>query len=306
MTNRQMEYLVTIYHEGSIRKAANKLYISQPALSQQLQRLESEIGITLFERNTVFLKPTYQGKHYLDMLEQTLLRFNQEQIWQNEAMHLMHGKLSIGISPSRSSQFLPQILNKYHKLFPAIQIELHEEYMLFLPELLQRNQIDLALMILDSFAENFVFLPLLHEKLMLVTPKGSSADKICQQSCSLTGHIDITALTQEPFVAIKSGGRIRKHTDEIFKKYCIQPNIILETKNTDLALDLCASGYGISIIAELIAKNHTKADSLNFYSLSHEIDPWTLGIAYHPNHYISKAMDAFLNLVAETAHNEFL
>lgn len=306
MTNRQMEYLIAIYHEGCIRKAADKLFISQPALSQQLQRLEAEIGIKLFERNTAFLKPTYEGKHYLEMLEQVLIQFDQERIWQNESKNLIHGKISIGISPSRSTQFLPKLLPRFHESYPGIQIELREEYMLFLPDLLLKNEIDFALMVLDTFVEDFTFLPLLQEHLVLVAPTDSHADLLCRQSCSHTGHINIEELAAEPFLAIKNGGRIRKKTNEIFEKHNIIPNIILETKNTDLALQLCSTGYGISIVAELIAQAYQNVGSFHCYSLEHEIEPWTLGIAYHPDHYVSSAMDTFIRMTQEEAKHQFL
>ena len=64
MNFRQLEYVITIYREGTLTKAAEKLFISQPALTQQLQKLEKEIGTQLFDRTTTPLTPTYAGKYH--------------------------------------------------------------------------------------------------------------------------------------------------------------------------------------------------------------------------------------------------
>ena len=299
MTDRQMRYLITIYHEGSIRKAAEKLYVSQPALSQQLQRIESDIGIRLFERSTTFLKATYEGRHYLETLEQVMLRMDQEKIWQYEAQQLTHSELSIGVSPARAPQFIPALLPRFHRQYPGVRIDLHEEHMFTIPELLRKNEIDFALMVIDAFVKDFIFIPIVQEKLVLVVPEDSPADHICRAACERSGHIDITELSDEPFIAMKTNGHVREKTDEMFASKGISPNIVLELKHSDLAVELCASGYGITVVAELLAESYKNLGGFHLYSLEHEIAPWTLGVAYHPDHYISRAMEAFIDITKE-------
>ena len=114
MNFRQLEYVITIYREGTLTKAAEKLFISQPALTQQLQKLEKEIGTQLFDRTTTPLTPTYAGKYYLDIMEKILYENQQALSWLEDIDSLNRGKIVLGISDIRSLQFLPVLLPVQH------------------------------------------------------------------------------------------------------------------------------------------------------------------------------------------------
>ena len=304
MNFKQLEYLITIKREGGLHRAAAKLFISQPALSQQLQRIEDELGIQIFDRSTSPLRPTYEGQHYLEVAEQILYAHKQAQIWISETTHCLHSKISIGISPSRSIQFLPFILPEFHKKYPGIQIELHEDHMFSLQSLALKGEIDLALMVAELFCEGMTFIPLLRERFYLAVPPHSKADALCQTQLHSHGRIDLNAFVNELFVLLHHGGNLRKRVDQYFSRQKITPKILLETTNMDLAYTLCHAGYGLTFVPEMcIASSHIQPGPNCYLLHEPEFQSWPLGISYLPNHYQTKAMTAFINFVKDRFSN---
>lgn len=296
MNFKQLEYIMTIYYEGGIHKAAAKLFISQPALSQHLQRVEEEIGIRIFERGTNPLRPTYAGQHYLNTVERLLYEHRQEQIWIDEMNHNMHGKLSIGISAARSMQFLPKLLPEFRKIFPQIEIDLHEEPMFSFQSMMAKGEIDFALMAAEIFCDGLVYIPLVRERFFLAVPPESEANEICRKSVEECGVVRLEQLAGEPFILLRHGGHTRKVADELFAKKGIIPDIALETTNADLAFALSGAGYGLSFVSGMCAEFSNAYPRPNCYPMNDgEFKEWTLGVAYRREHYQTKAMAAFID-----------
>lgn len=127
MDIRQLRYFLTIADEGSISKAAEKLHMSQPPLSQQLKLLETELGVQLFERNTRKITLTNVGEALLYRTRQILDLF---ELTKNEVMDInegLDGTLSIGTVSSAGATFLPDIMQRFHQKYPRVKFEILDE-----------------------------------------------------------------------------------------------------------------------------------------------------------------------------------
>lgn len=294
MNLKQMEYILEIYRCGGVHAAARKLYISQPALSQHLQRAEDELGIRIFERGTRSMKVTFDGQKCLDSFERILYEYEQLENWIDESHHLSHGSLTIGIPPVRAMQFLPLLLPEFKKSFPGIKIQLRELPSADLPAAIRRGDVDLALFIVERFAADLCFIPLAQETLWLAVEPGSEADRICQQSVEQSGQIDLRLLSDQPFLMLPKGSNLRSQADELFSRYRIHPKTALETATVDLSVTLAASGIGLFIVSEVFLYFSRSDYQPKVYSLAHDTESYRLGIAYHPSHYQSRAMNEFI------------
>lgn len=300
MNLKQLEYIVTINREGGIKKAAEKLFITQPALSQQLIRVEEELGIRIFERGKgAQFTPTYEGQHYLEIAERILYEQDQARIWIEEAHNMLHGRLSIGISQPRCRQVMPLLLPEFKRRYPQIQIEIHEEPMFKAKAMIMSGEIDLALMISEYFSDGLTFDPLFRERFFLAVPPDSDVDRRCQQHVETSGQVRIEDLANEDYILLHHGGYLRKLVDDMFERKRITPNIILETVDSDLALSLCAADCGLTFASEMSTLFSGISPRPSYYSMEHELESWWLGIAYHPEHYQTKVMRTFLSFARE-------
>ena len=154
MEYRDFEYVLTIYQEKSLSKAAEKLYITQPALSIFLTRLETQLQTRLFERTKRGLVPTYAGQKYIEFARQSIAlgrSFDQELC---EIQAERKGILRLGTSPHIGSIVLPEVLFSFQNRYPNIQLAITEGTSLTLEKLIDNNELDLALMHLPLLCEH--------------------------------------------------------------------------------------------------------------------------------------------------------
>jgi DNA-binding transcriptional LysR family regulator len=146
MELRHLRYFVAVAEELSFRRAAEKLRLSQPALSAQIRALEDELTVRLFERNTRTVKLTHPGRVFLESARQTLATAMQAQEGVRSAAHGLSGTLRVGLIAPVANAWLAAILRRFLQRFPGVQISLFD---LSSPAQLQRlraGELDAALL----------------------------------------------------------------------------------------------------------------------------------------------------------------
>ena len=126
MTYKELLYVKTIAEEKSISKASRKLYISQPSLSQAIQRIEESLGTILFKRTNTGLLLTLAGEKYYKMANQILKIYDDFRLEVNDINEMKTGKINIGITMHLSVYVLPIILPKFKEVCPFIDIFVFE------------------------------------------------------------------------------------------------------------------------------------------------------------------------------------
>lgn len=302
MNFKQLEYVLAIYQEGNLTKAAARLYITQPALSQQLVKLEAEIGAPLFDRSTIPMKPTYVGQHYLKTIQHILFEHEQSLRWIEDLSLYKAGQLTIGMPVVRSLQFLPILLPEFKKRYPNIEIILKEAPALALPLMIEKGEIDFALIIAETDQTGLTFLPLLSERTFLAVPADFSVNRTLKTSMEKNGSLDIRCCAHEAFILLKRGHRLHDIANRIFHEADISPPILLKTENVTLSHQLTAAGYGLSYVSEIAVLQASFDTPPEYYPLTGPNTVWNLGIAYHPGKYVTKAMEAFFAFTKETVN----
>lgn len=297
MDLKQFEYVLTINEERSFSKAAKKLFISQPSLSQYINRLETQLGVTIFDRNTTPLTLTYEGELYIEtalnimsILENLRKKFD-------DVSDLKIGRLNIGLTPSKANNPLPAILPVFKAKYPGIDFMITEASSSELEEMLSHSMVDLCLMNLPIKSKNIEYDEILSEKMYLAAPpdyNGPSADKGEKYP-----YIDIKELANEPFILLHADQRVRQIADSVFANSGVKPKILLETSSIETALRLSAAGMGFCFVPESYIESSGLVHQPKFYSFGEPAFSWTLVIAYRQNAYRTKAVTAFADIVKE-------
>ena len=300
MNERELLYIKTIADTKSISKAAEELFIAQPSLSQSLQRIERELGTHLFIREPRGMKLTYAGEKYYLMAKEILDIYSD---FKSEITHineLKAGRLVIGIARYMGMNILPNILPKFNKNYPNIEIIIREENTRVLENLVLGGNVDFALTHVHKkeMNEKINYEILKEDEFLLVTPKSylMNSDKIKVKDGK--SYVDLRDLEGEKFILLDINKGIRKVQDRTIKSYGINPEVVFTTKNFETAKRLAANGMGITIIPKDYLNIFSQDKNYDSFNLSGtEENIWYTAILTIPDIYKSQATKVFIDEV---------
>lgn len=205
MDFKELEYILVIAQEKNISKAAKRLYITQPALSRFLLRLEEQLGTELFVRENRQYLPTYAGELYLEMARTALAAKRSFDTRLNRFLNSNSGAISLGITPGRGRTLLPKILPGFRAAFPEYELKLYEEDVETLERLLSDGTIETAVFtIVDESDRNdseFKYMTITQEEIVLCTSKNERYSLIAKTDPARRyPWIDIQLIKDECFL----------------------------------------------------------------------------------------------------------
>ncbi|SJZ48395.1 LysR family transcriptional regulator [Garciella nitratireducens] len=300
MDERTYSYLKAIIDNGSISEAANKLYITQPALSQFIKRIEEKFGIELFERDFRPLRLTESGKVFMESLEKIkMIEKNTVDVIQ-EMNNLKRGSLTIGTSYYRTYYFLPPIIKRYMKRYPGIDIKLIEENTAILESLAQKGETDFSFGYLPVNLPNLDSFRLYEEEVFIATSRNHRLVK--ENNIQFPQKlpfpvIDVKELKNDSVIMMKKGQQLRKHFIELEKLMDAKLNVILETDNMWTAQKLTSEDIGITILpCEMALRSK---DPLAYFQTSPPLSKRTAIIYYSSLYPLKKSAVKFIELMRE-------
>ena len=249
MDIRQLRYFYTIAKEGKITKAAQKLHMAQPPLSQSLKALESELGVMLLERNGRIMELTEAGMVLYKKSETLFQHFDETVTEVKETGTGLKGKLSIGCVKSCFS-YIPLQMRLFRERYPHITFELREGDTYRLAELLENRDIDLAIVRLPLEMKALSHYSLPNEKYVAVLPE-KWVDNTDETSISMQGLADIPLLLLHRISGIGQYEIVMNQ----FEKFGLEPNIICECPDVDMILELVNEGIGATVIPKSALSN---------------------------------------------------
>jgi DNA-binding transcriptional LysR family regulator len=304
MTFRQLQYILAVVENGSISRAAQKLFISQPALSQHILKIEEELDARIFDRSTTPLSLTDAGNVCIEMARKALFEYDQCRTAIDDVSNLRRGHITIGIPDNRSVQILPYVLPEFVRNYPGIEIQLWEARASDLDQEILKGNIDFSMMVSASGDPKIKFEPLIKENLYLAVPSGHPLVRLIPPSPDGTTVVDFALCGDYPFFLMKTGHRLRAVIDYYFKKYDISPPIVMETSNALLTYRMTAAGLGLSLVSQLTTSFISNSVSPAHYALPPSHNCWTIGVNYHADKYVSNAMRVFIDCLNDTMTRE--
>lgn len=214
-----MKYFQTVCRYGSITKAAEELFVSQPTISFCIKELEEEFGVKLFHRRHNRLQLTVEGSYFLDKVNYILQSVDAlSSQMKNMGNNRNHVKIAV---PAMISTFLfPQIFNAYNEVYPELQLEMLETGSLQARKLVDANSVDLGITILDSAVEDaYNVVPLVKTELVFCVSKTHPLAN-CQK-------ISFKQLADQQIILFKADSYQNIFIKRAFSEVGVQPNILL-------------------------------------------------------------------------------
>ena len=291
MELRHLAYFVAVADYQHFTRAAEALHIAQPSLSQQIRKLEEEIGSTLFERARGQVTLTEAGKHLLPHARALLARAKEAERELAELANLERGRLHIGALPALSASMLPSYLLAYHVRYPGIELDLREVPTITLLRQLEHREVDIALTALPP-AHGYLGSLLLGRELfaIAVAPNHPLAGRASVQPAELR---------DEPFILWSEGSAVRDLTLRICRAAGFEPKVVIESAYWDTLCSFVAVGMGITIVPEQSLSIAARAQ-VSVVPLADGGHGRQIGLLWRRDGYQPATARAFIDLVRET------
>jgi DNA-binding transcriptional LysR family regulator len=293
---RQLRQFVAVAEELSFRRAAERLHMSQPPLSQTIRILEEELGTPLFNRTRRRVELTQPGRVLLDEAHRVLSQMERGLAAARGAAQGMSGRLSVGFVPSSTYELLPAILRQFRKHHPGVDLHLEELNTVEQTDALLQRRIDVALNRPPTFfASGIEQETLLRERMIVAVPE--------DHPLASRRTLRLRELREERFLLIppRWGTGYHARVLDACQEAGFVPRVEQEPKNMHTLVGLVAAGMGVALVPESLTNLTAKGSvyrPLAGRSAALSID---LGAAWHAAD-TSPALRGFLDAARAVAH----
>lgn len=290
MELRQLEYFCMVSRLNSFTRAAEQLYVSQPAITKAIRNLEQSLNIQLFHRDKKQVILTIEGQAFLLQAEQILSAVKRAVVEIADFKTEERGIINLGVPPMIGSFLFPDIFRQFKRMYPLIDFITAEEGSLATLAKIEKNELDLGIAILPSFSDTIRSLVIMQEEYSLcVHPDHPLARE---------KSVDFSQLRNEKFILLKPGF----YQHQIIINRCLSqnfmPDIIFSSGHIRTIINHIANGTGISFLMNMATKNDP---TITVVRLREPIKV-NIGVAWKDTANLSPACKAFINFVKD--HNK--
>ncbi len=292
---RHLHYFIAVAEELHFSRAAERLHISQPPLSQQIRGLEDELGVKLFERTKRQVQLTEAGKVFLERSYGVLTQLEQtievtQRIGRGEI-----GRLAIGFVGSATYTVLPDILSVFREQFPAVELRLHELTTQEQIQALHHKQVDVGIVRSAIIEPGLSIECILQESLVLALPQ--------THPLSTQVNVSLSALASELFILFpaKMGPIFYEQIINMCQQAGFRPKVAQEAVQMQTIIGLVAAGLGIAFVPASLQNFHRSG--VIYRPLQEQTPKTGLYLAWR-QHDSSPVIRAFLNLAQKTTQRE--
>ena len=306
-----MDYVYEVYLERSFSGAAKKLFVSQPALSASVKKVEKQLGITIFDRSTNPISLTQAGRVCIESIEQMRALQHNMLNQLNDLSEMKSGSVTVSGENFISSFILPQIIIEFMNTYSGINVELVESHTHDLKNQLLEEKVDI-LVAHDFDPELFISYPLADETILLCVPidnrlnanyfdrrlndddiaSGRYLDKNCPT-------VDLGDFSNEEFLVLKKGNDMNTRTMQLCENAGFVPKVKIYSDQLLTSYNMSRAGLGIALVTDNLLKAVHCTSKCAFYKISGDYTRRKLSIGYKKKRYPSRAMEAFVRCARE-------
>ncbi|OWR29133.1 transcriptional regulator [Saccharibacillus sp. O23] len=298
MELRQLQYALMIAAERNFSRAAEKLHIAQPSLSQQLSKLEKELGVLLFQRNTSTVELTHAGREFMKRAQRIVDEMEILRVEMEDISQLRKGRITVGSMPITGSHLLPHVLPAFRAGYSGIDVTLVEDTSHNLERLTASGKTDISLLSLPLSEPTLDYEPIADEPIDLAVPPGHRL--ALRFASSPPEGIDMKELENEPFIILKQGQGFRKIVLDLCRQAGFEPQVVFESSNMETLQSLVAAGMGVTLVPRFVARSKRSELLPVYLPLAEPVPYRTLIIAYRKGRALSRAAEAFIETLRGT------
>ena len=299
MNMKQLQYAISLSKTRSFSQTSELMNISQPALSKQILNLEKDLGIKLFDRNTIPFTMTPAGDFFIRQAQKLVNQENYLLRALDQYKSGEKGRLTIGLSPFRALHLIPPIVKKLQERFPGVEICLQDTNSEQVRRDVEEGVLDFAIVNLPVDETVFDYTPIEPDTLALAVPNEMLG------ALSLTAQdnlpeIDFAMCKNLPFVVVEQGKEMRKLFDSLCASADFYPEISMEVVGITTAWAMVRSGIGATILPLQFAHEETfDRDSITLFTIKNNAYSRQPVVITRKGQYISQHAQYAIALLKE-------
>lgn len=283
----QLQYYVEVVRQKSFTHAAEKLYISQSALSKSIQALEQSFQISLINRTVREFSLTAEGQLFYDYAVKVLRFVDAETRALRQQLHHMDGSLDLGLPPTAGSIYFYALLNQFKKAYPNIQLNLTEVPSTVIFERLEAHQLDMGVVLEPFRNDQYISRAVCRSEIVLTVSAG--------HPLAARESVDFSELQGEKFLMMSADFMFHNRILELCREAGFAPTVVFESSQWDLIYEMTIDNQGISFFPRLLLEKFQRTQARQI-RLDHPSAYWTLSVAYRKDRFLTSAMKCFLNM----------
>jgi DNA-binding transcriptional LysR family regulator len=285
----QLDYFKKVSETNSMSRAAEKLLITQPAVSKQIKALEDELGERLFDRIGKKVCLTRTGEVLYSHVDRILRSVEEAKIAVKDMSAECSGELIIGTSDHISIHRLPDVLKAYISAFPKVDLKLRCHRSETILDMVYKNLVDLGVITLPHVSAHIVSKPIWKDPMSLVFLRSHPLSSL--RDIRLKDIVRYGMILPEP------GTATRKMIDSAFSKKGLTPNVTMEVAYLETIKSLVRAGLGISILPDKAVESDVKSGALVKSGIADASFSRDLGVIYLKDKFLSKPVREYLKLL---------
>lgn len=289
MDIKQLQYFIEVARLNSFTRAADHLFVTQPAISKMIKNLEEELGVVLFNRSRKKLTLTDAGRVLYEQAKIIDKAFHHLESELENISHLKKGHIRIGLPPLINSLFFSTIMGQFHKEYPGITFELVEDGSKKIEENIIDDKLDFGVIVLPTNQDLFDCHPFMKEELMLIV---DSEHRLADKT-----EVPMAELEHENFVFFNKDFALRDRIVAACAKSGFKPSIISESSQWEFIEEMVASKLGVTLLPKSTCEYLD--DRVKPVKVTEPSINWDLAIIWKKDYYISYVAKEFLQFTKD-------
>jgi DNA-binding transcriptional LysR family regulator len=289
LTLRQIRYFVAVAETGKVITAASAVGISPSAVTEAINDLEAAIGAQLYERQQKGIKLTHEGHRFLQHCRNILAAVSDATYALTAPRSGVSGRLQLGTTITVAGYFLARPLARFRRVFPNIDLRVLEFRRSTIERRLAKGQLELAVMLVSNLERHD---ELAHETMVRsVRRLWTSANHPLLKP----DVVHLADIAQAPYIQLLID-EAEKTTTSYWRRYGLQPRIVLRTESVEAVRSLVATGAGITILSDMVFRPWSlEGDRLEVREVGDDIPTMDVGLAWRRNGELSEPAKAFID-----------
>ena len=297
-TLRQLQYFIAAAEEGTVSGAAQSLSISQSAVTEAIQELEGDLGVTLFERHRRGLAITHKGHQFYRHAQRILADVSdaRRSFAAPETMAAEPGRLHLGVTSLVAGYVLSDLLARYRRAYPSVTVSAIEDNGDYLEHLLIGGELDVAVMVISNLRDRVALQAEIFETspYRLWLPLGHRLG-----GADIIGIADIVP---EPLIML-TVDETEENTGKLLAAFSARPNVAFRTRSVEAVRSLVATGAGIALLPDLVYRPWSlEGDRIESRDISGTLPVVQVGMVWRRGSQLPQSARDFIGL-AQSQHS---